>query len=102
MATSKMRFEDILRQGVTMLQTVENEQWERLVELQANRQELLESYFTSENLSYESRRQTIRQLVAFNQRLIEVVIAKRARLAQDLKEFSVGRQALQAYQQCDN
>ncbi len=100
MTTNQTQLEHILRNGDTMLQTVESKQWERLAELQAQRQQLLESYFTSENLSHEARRQTLRQLFAFNQRLIDAVVAKRTELAEDLRGFSVGRQALRAYQQC--
>ena len=98
--TSHMLLDDMLRLGEIMLQTAENEQWERLVELQANRQELLASYFRGADASQESRRQTISRLLVHNQSLIEALVAKRTRLAEEFKEKSVGHQALQAYQQC--
>lgn len=85
-----------------MLRTAEDEEWERLVVLQANRQVMLESYFTSQDMPQESRMQSLRQIFELNQRLIEVVVARRERLAKDLRGFNVGRRALHAYRECDD
>ena len=102
MAVNHDQLEEILKHGHAMLRTAENEEWDHLVELQTNRQAMLETYCNRHDEPQESRVQSLRQMLALNQRLIEAVVARRERLAKDLRGFGVSRQALQAYRECDD
>jgi uncharacterized protein YcaQ len=85
-----------------ILSAAQHQEWERVSEQAADWQGLLDSFFNIKRIGAvsENDRVTLQNLYDINNQVIELVKKARDATAEQLKEFNLGRKAIQTYGEC--